>query len=246
MEETNFNISNSNINSITRTINGNYSNSFHCSNDQLYTPIYVQKNPTSKPGLEKPTGEHIGPTSDTLNPYFSLGVNMDYNTVCHDDDAKNLSPIKKQYKDIQEFRTMGFRGPMLMSGYGFDICDQPVPNDGDGGFDKGVAKNRKLYKSGPVDLKWDDERKVWSGGLHIVEGLLISDITAPISARSPTTFNISVSRGKDWQDMGEIIECYNRDKSLSVVLNGREIYISVMRINYEWRPFYIGCGDING
>ena len=238
------NSANINLNSASSQINNNYENSFHCSNDKIYTPVYIEKTPSKTPGFENPIGEHIGPTSKTLNPYYSLGVNMDYSAVCHDDDPKNLSPGKKQYKDIKEFRTMGFRGPMILSGYGYDICDQPVPNDGNDSFNTEVSQNRKLYKTGPIDLKWDDDRKVWGSGVHIVEGILLSNITAPSSPDNPTEFQISVRRGKTWEDKGEIITCHNRDTSLSVNLSpSLSIFVMVNRINYQWRPCWIGCGN---
>jgi hypothetical protein len=247
MAKTNVSVSSINTNSASRQFTDNYENSFHCSNDQIHTPIYVEKVPTNKPGLEEPEGEHIGPTSTTLNPYYTLGVNMDYSTVCHDSDPKNLSPAKKQYKDIGQFRTMGLKGPILLSGFGYDLCDQPVPGDGNGEFDKEVAQNRTLYKSGPVDLKWDDERKVWAGGLHIVEGILTSNITAPSSSSSPTAFTVSVRRGQDWEDKGETITCLNRDISLAVDIgDNADILVMLVRINYEWRAFYIGCETANG
>jgi len=110
-----------------------------------------------------------------------------------------------------------------------------------------VAQNRTLYKSGPVDLKWDDERKVWAGGLHIVEGILTSNITAPSSSSSPTAFTVSVRRGQDWEDKGETITCLNRDISLAVDIgDNADILVMLVRINYEWRAFYIGCETANG
>lgn len=247
MAEFGVNISGLNTNSAARQFNNNYKETFHCSDEQIFTPIYVEKTPASKPGLEEPEGQHIGPTSKSLNPYYTLGVNMDYVTVCHDDNPNNLSPGKKTYSQIKQFRTMGLRGPILLSGFGYDICDRPVPDDGGGSFDKAAAKNRKLYKSGPIDLKWDDERKVWSGGPHIVEGILTSNITAPVSSSSPTSFTISVRRGKEWEDDSESITCKNRDKSLFVdISQNDDIYVMAVRINYEWRAIYIGCEEANG
>ena len=88
-------------------------------------------------------------------------------------------------------RPMGLRGPLIMTGWGYDTEDLPVPNKKLEAGEKessaksenfGLPKNlpEKLerthakihflndhlrrvdrWKSGPVDLRWDRERKVW-------------------------------------------------------------------------------------
>ena len=154
-------------------------------------------------------------TSATLNPLAS-GHNIEY--VVRNSDmtdlsvrsieggyAKSARPLGKiaeitsQNTDDanQAARPIGLRGPMVVSGWGYDIDGRPVPNakydadrrvpysSGGGGDVDNVGLPVELqhsktrahlnflphhlqrtdrWKSGPVDLRWDRERKVWVGG----------------------------------------------------------------------------------
>jgi hypothetical protein len=55
---------------------------------------------------------------------------------------------------------------MVVTGWGFDLNGNPVPADtGDNTkFASGAFSDMSNWKSGPVDLRWDDERKVWAAG----------------------------------------------------------------------------------
>lgn len=97
----------------------------------------------------------------------------------------------------QHARPIGLRGPLVVSGWGYDTEGFPVPNAkfeadrrepytalGGGGVDNtglplalqhdpakvhhhflnSHLKRIDRWKSGPVDLRWDRERKVWVGG----------------------------------------------------------------------------------
>jgi hypothetical protein len=97
----------------------------------------------------------------------------------------------------QHARPVGLRGPLVVSGWGYDTEGHPVPNakfeadrreeytmSGGGGVDNAGLppelqhdkprahfhfldshlKRVDRWKSGPVDLRWDRERKVWVGG----------------------------------------------------------------------------------
>jgi hypothetical protein len=65
--------------------------------------------------------------------------------------------------EVETIRSIGFRAPMVLSGWGFDTEGKPVPADtGDStAFASGAFSNPELWKTGPVDLRWDNERKVW-------------------------------------------------------------------------------------
>ena len=57
------------------------------------------------------------------------------------------------------------------------------------------------WKTGPVDLMWDDERQVWAGGLSFVEGELIKsieparDITDPDTSGEALIYRRKYNRG---------------------------------------------------
>jgi len=68
--------------------------------------------------------------------------------------------------EVENIRAVGFRAPMVLSGWGFDTNGSPVPVDPNdsSAFASGAFSNPALWKTGPVDLRWDDARKVWTGG----------------------------------------------------------------------------------
>ena len=63
-------------------------------------------------------------------------------------------------------RAVGFKAPMVLTGWGYDLNGNPVPSDsGDvTKFHPESSWNLHLWKSGPVDLRWDESRGVWTGG----------------------------------------------------------------------------------
>ena len=91
------------------------------------------------------TGQGLGgavPYGEDLDPYFSLvgsnGDNLikdqDAGTVVNEDDDNPDDPELDMHKaqNITEVRTVGIKGPALMSGWGFDMADKPVPSKSSG------------------------------------------------------------------------------------------------------------------
>ena len=73
---------------------------------------------------------------------------------------------KGSHVEVTNIRGVGLRSPMVVTGWGFDLNGNPVPADtGDNTkFASGAFSDISNWKSGPVDLRWDDERKVWAAG----------------------------------------------------------------------------------
>lgn len=65
--------------------------------------------------------------------------------------------------EIDSIRSVGFKSPMVLTGWGYDTDGNPVPDSG-GIIHPEAPYNPHLWKSGPVDLRWDDARGVWTGG----------------------------------------------------------------------------------
>lgn len=80
--------------------------------------------------------------------------------------------------EYDKARLIGLRGPMVLVGWGYEYTGKPFPNEGDT-FDEDekeyspiqdwkdtfIDKHRSLvdkWKAGPVDLRWDNWRKVWT------------------------------------------------------------------------------------
>ena len=60
-------------------------------------------------------------------------------------------------------RSVALRGPLVIGGWGFDTDGNPVPASGDN-IHPEAFWNPNLWKVGPVDLRWDNDRNVWTGG----------------------------------------------------------------------------------
>jgi hypothetical protein len=131
----------------------------------------------------------VSPTSLDLDPYwfflkydpnFGLVPNNDYSIVVKDnldnttDFNINKDPIK------EEVRILAQKTPMMVQGWGYDVCGIAVPQNSpdERFFHPNTPVNRKLWKTGPLDIRWDDERKVWVGGAEFIEGLMVTGLGA--------------------------------------------------------------------
>lgn len=217
-------------------------------------------------------GSAVGPTIRELDPYFSVvsggdGTqffqNTDYRFVTTDGGGSNGAGIsanslnKDELEDsssVSTVRTNALRGPLILSGWGFGIDDLPVPAVGNSwpskaAFHKDVAGNRAQWKTGPVNLMWDDERQVWQGGYHVVCGVATSQIAAPTTPCDPEFFTVRIFRntqhlgGRLSTVLGETITVSNRDPSLSQEEADGAVFVVAIRINYEWIPLWVGCPD---
>ena len=263
-----------------------YDVSFGCTPEQLFSPVGIKRDPDDKNAGILPYGNvvdageniagdgdttssfelgHASPTAGDLDPYFKF-PKVDFGAVVMEDFAwmkKNNMHLSNSDNAISaavsQVRTYGLRGPLLLSGWGYDVCGQPVPGKSDGEFfPKNPAENRGCWKTGPVDLMWDDERQVWAGGLQFIEGVLdtaigaASDtVNAPDTGGTMKIYRRTESdpavqgdpRDVSWGDGGAnnpygTVTITNRDPSLTAEAGA---YIMAVRINYEWRVVYVGC-----
>jgi hypothetical protein len=186
------------------------------------------------------------PTSFDLDPYWYFRDN-DFGIVTRD-ERSNTYDLNIKKDNVKAYvRTVGIRGPLMYSGWGYDICGLPVPSTGRNSlkFDNQTAYNRAKWKSGPVDLRWDELRKVWVGGPEIVEGLLKNDLKAPTDIDTPKKADAKIYRGfnlevkKTVNGTDDSVTLYNRNPKLSLSSGD---YFMAAKINYEWRPIGGGGG----
>lgn len=243
------------------------------SQEQIFSPIIVRKSGDAQLGFQIPAtspgatvgifdGFHVGPTRAELDPYFSSFTDptqwaekIDFIHVANDVSAE--TNIRKLPADsINVAKTAGFRGPMMLGGWGTDLADKPVPSKADSGEDVFVIKPETPYerinwKYGPVDLKWDYERKVWSGGPQIVGGVLVGEIKKPDSPCSPSTFIVEIYRYDSETNTGKFSNCHlneyievkNFDASLEQPEAEGMVWVVAVRMNYDWVPIWVGCPD---
>lgn len=94
-----------------------------------------------------------------------------------------------------DYRAMALRGPLLLAGWGYDVCGYPVPNKQDslaalqsGTFetDYSVLDETKFFDNhlrrsdtwavAPVDLRLDKHRGIWTSGDRIIKAIADAEI----------------------------------------------------------------------
>ena len=86
-------------------------------------------------------------------------------------------------------RSIGFRSPMVLSGWGYDIGGDPVPKSGNV-LHPEATYNPNIWKTGPIDLRWDNFRKVWTAA---PPAFYLSKVT---NLYTPTSFSFEVDRSR--------------------------------------------------
>lgn len=66
--------------------------------------------------------------------------------------------------ELLDIRSVAHRAPLILSGPGYDTNGNPVPTGESGVMHPQAHSNPSLWKTGPLDVRWDDDRKVWTGG----------------------------------------------------------------------------------
>jgi len=251
----------------TAAIYRNLESSAGCSVEQIFTPLAISKSGDSiQPGFRPNVNigndqglfsqQSVGPTIRELNPYFAINIiqgdsdgsaffqNCDYKAVVMF-PATDLSREKTDLTVVQEVRTNGLRTPMILSGWGFDLCDTPVPYVTEGekrGFDINLVNDRRYWKTGPLHVMWDEERQVWSGGPQIVVGEART-FNGGGDVDNPTQFTVKLKRAGNspatLTEYGEEILCKNRDPNLTIDVGQ---WVVAARINYEWIAIQAGGG----
>lgn len=131
--------------------------------DALFRPFSTDPDCTDLPHFEGYSGTDTI-NVDTLNPYQD---GSDFVLV-----SKNFPGENEDMKDADGYsKGTSFRMPMVGTGWGYTTNGKPVPSkrdiDPSGSPDEYVDNyiNRMdLWKSGPIELSWDENRKVWVGG----------------------------------------------------------------------------------
>ena len=148
---------------LTKTLDDDtYSDKGAVSMDGLYVPFTTNPDGVSSdlPHFETPVDDATEPTVDDLNPYGTntTGMVLPYSDGLPDDiDA---------VADGDHVNSMAFRTPLILGGWGRDTSNNPVPSGGDGEYITNYKQRADLWKVGPLDVRWDDSRKLWnaSGG----------------------------------------------------------------------------------
>lgn len=248
--------------------------------EQLYTPIIIRREGEGGAEIatfETPqadgaskgwaTADHCGATRQELDPYFSslpTGNSGDFMQECdywhvrnyaNGTNGEDLNPRKVDRSAIDTVGVAHHRGPMILSGWGTDLGDRPVPHVGGDVFTANpeLMNNRGTWKAGPIAFQWDRDRKVWSMGHHMICGVATGAINAPLTPCTPEFFDIKIFRDENEipnqqtkltaKALGETATITNRDPSLTQEYVPDLIFVVAARINYEWIPVWVGCPE---
>jgi hypothetical protein len=155
-----------------------YENKAFMTLDGLLVPFStVQK--SGYPSLLTTSSGQI-PTVEDLNT-FKYGHNI--KLVAGGDSIPE--DLYNQSRD--GMRPLALRGPLYICGPGFTVNGKPIPNLSENGSSDEFSTNYKTdvknWPVGPVDLRYDEERGVWTGGTGtgLIRGTMISTSQARLS-----------------------------------------------------------------
>lgn len=180
--------------------------------DSLFCPYVIGlnwENDAVLPYWEEPSDSGINSTNlNPFNPnksmvdankYFNEGPNLGFynntKSVGPDsvDDLWQYGNIRRRETiDLDKIRSVGFKAPIILTGWGYDTGGKPVPADTGNPdiFASGAFRDPSLWKSGPLDARWDDQRKVWSAGGSSTK-VFLSKVT---NTYNPSNFSYEVDR----------------------------------------------------
>ena len=124
----------------------------------------------------------FGINAATLNPFLSketaddaelgnIGSGCDFTAFTSEETMPEAGtqPDFGDRTSLTNVRSMALRGPLIISGWGYDTNDKPVPAKGESGadslkFEDSWMSRAETWKTGPLDTRWNEERGVWEAG----------------------------------------------------------------------------------
>ena len=218
--------------------------------------------------------EHMPITCRTLNPFLdpndSWLSNMHDGTEGHDIDyvirdgaypaELNIQRPSGDYSTSEWYRSIALRTPLVLVGWGFDTHNKPVPNAGstvapEMKFADDWLRKPHTWKAGPLDVRWDDDRKVWTcpSPFKIVKVRLLDHLPA-CGSTSGIVMNETRQLKADATDVDTVTACGVTDQYVEIEdhgiypkLKGDEIMVAYNNGTYDGltdRPFlFMGTVD---
>ena len=126
-------------------------------------------------------GHHDGTFSIGWEPYPNA-AHLNHFNFQGQEDNHDVSVVLSDKNDPVILRAgygenqkpLGLRGPIILVGWGFDICAKPIPGVGYT-FVPNHRRRSDTWKSGPIDLRWNETTKTWQPPPAILEGTSDTD-----------------------------------------------------------------------
>jgi hypothetical protein len=173
--------------------------------DSLFCPYVIGMNwedHLSLPHWEEPAISGVV-TATNLNPFnpamamtsaavfYNTGPNLGiYNSIetLGEGDFCQFKNVNENELRLNSIKGVGLKAPIILTGWGYDTSDKPVPADSGNPdvFASGAFRDPSLWKSGPLDVRWDDDKKVWkaSGGAGEFISFVVDNVSDGIGETS--------------------------------------------------------------
>lgn len=173
--------------------NENWQNKGGASLDSLFRPFSTNPESSGISKFENPIGSNTV-DGNSLNP-FKTG--HDIQVLFHGETVpEDLARESFTAGEDKDYRPVALKGPLVLTGWGFDTEGKPVPsviddptNSGvapsgssDSDFMEGYLHRSDQWKAGPVDLRWDRDRKVWTG--NVGQKVIVKNTSAAMGLTS--------------------------------------------------------------
>ena len=134
-------------------------------------------------GIDIKTVEDFNPFNYSLDEDGTPEKQGDVELAAYGDEypTTGLQSRLIENQDEEDVRLIGFKGPMVLTGWGYDIFGKPVPNsaedetlpilNGDE-FEENFRQKPHLWKSGPVNLRWNPINSMWDTPHKMMIGTL--------------------------------------------------------------------------
>lgn len=226
---------------------GNYPLKALVSLDGIFRPFSTNPSVSGIAHFETPTASGSSGRSVTeLNPYQN---GTDISLFARSQSLPPDSGFLTDIPNTNDNRAMALRGPIILSGWGYDTNGKPVPNSNPAtptdSFTTNYLKKCDEWKTGPVDLQWDNSRKVWSvgGGAFRVAKLtqnLVGNSFASGIFMTPVLPSGS-SNIITWTENSGAVRFYDGfEYSYPSIPSGARIYVQKEQTSNEWFVFAAG------
>lgn len=128
------------------------------------------------------------PNLTQLNPFVS---GHDIDVVFQGNDFPDN--LAGNFDTNNIYRPLALKSPLVLSGFGYNLSGVPVPNSGDGTsqFHQDYLRRQDLWKTGPLETFWDQERGVWTGG----DKISVATLTSTLYPGSGATCDVGGASG---------------------------------------------------
>ncbi len=145
-------------NEMDQTMN-EYSRKGIMSLDGLIVPFSTDTGASGIPHYRAVSGDSSTITRNSLDPFVTnhgiTQIAKNY-SLSDDDTLHEMDGYGSVY------RGAALRGPVTIAGWGYDAAGNPVPSGTDGLILANIRQKPDQWKVGPLDVRWNDTKQLWS------------------------------------------------------------------------------------